>query len=277
MKKIRSKMFSIIMITLIILSSTLCSFAQGDGQGDGSGGGQGNPVEVRSTSVSNGQSNVNLNPTIVINFSKNVINASVRSNNKSCFSMKDENGNSISLNIYMADDQVEPDKKRQIIVSPNNTLKEGTKYTLYISKQIKSKSGDNLASSKSISFKTKGTQQQSKPNVDNSDKSENSQDKTDTKPKDDTSKKEEKKDNKSDTKDNSKSDNKEDKDKAEANKEEKDEEKTVETNSDNNDDEKTVDIEVKESFNNKNTLIIGLIAVGVICIGVFIYLKKVKK
>ena len=118
----------------LLLCLTVSAFAEG-GSGDGSGGGKDKPLTLESSSIANGAQNVPVNPEIVLGFSKNVVNISVKENNKNCFSMIDSKGNSVPVDIIMGDDQVNPTQeiKRTITVKPAVSLDPGETYLLKIS------------------------------------------------------------------------------------------------------------------------------------------------
>lgn len=289
MKNINQKLLSILFLLAFVLSTTIFSFAE---NGDGSGGGQGNPVTIQSISINDGSTNVELKPYIVINFSKNVINMSVKENNKNCFYMEDESGDNISLNVIMADDQVEPEKKRIISLTPQDKLKEGKQYTLYISQNITSKSGDRLDYSRSISFKTKEAIEVSKDEEDNDatkpSNTINLNNNTTTSPvKEEISKDNAKNNGNKDTED-KKDDNKPVDDEKAPDKEDKknnSEKETEQKQESNNNIEKSSNNNVDLAVNNeqikeeKKTNLVPIITMGsaVVVIGTYIYIKKVRK
>lgn len=102
----------------------------------------------------NSAKDVELDGQIKLLFNKNVINFTVKDNNEECFSIKDAKGKEIPINVIFADDQVEPDKKREIILSPKEPFSENTVYTVHISPKLKAKNGDSLDRDVSISFTT---------------------------------------------------------------------------------------------------------------------------
>ena len=139
----------------LLCMSALSAFAAG-GNGDGTGGGKDQPLVLASSSVTNGAENVSQTPRIVLTFSKNVVHFTVRDNNKTCFSMTDENGNSVPINVEMGDDQIDPSIKRIVTIVPQSALKPGTTYLLKIGGGITSKSGVSIGKDSYISFTTEG-------------------------------------------------------------------------------------------------------------------------
>ena len=141
----------------LLLCLTVSAFAEG-GSGDGSGGGKDKPLTLESSSIANGAQNVPVNPEIVLGFSKNVVNISVKENNKNCFSMTDSKGNSVPVDIIMGDDQVNPTQeiKRTITVKPAVSLDPGETYLLKISGDVTAKSGAKIGKDNYISFTVAG-------------------------------------------------------------------------------------------------------------------------
>lgn len=137
------------MIMLIFLSLPALA-----GEGDGSGGGQGEPLRLDSSSPYNGQSGVPTDVLITMTFNKNVVNMTVSDNNLNCFSLYAADGSKIPVEVIMADDQVEPEKKRIISLQPLQELKQNTAYTVKVSSVLQSKSGNIMGGDLNITFIT---------------------------------------------------------------------------------------------------------------------------
>lgn len=144
-----------IMVAAFLLAVTVTAWAAGDGSGGGSGGGAGKPLEIVSSSISNGESDVNLDREINFVFSKNIANISVADNNRQCFTMTDSSGNTIPIEVIIFDDQLEREKRNDIIVKPE-TLQEAEQYTITISPDLQAKSGDKLGEENKYTFSTVG-------------------------------------------------------------------------------------------------------------------------
>ena len=142
---------SVIFSVLMLISLALNAFAEG-GNGDGTGGGKDQPLTLVSSSIPNGSENVSTTPEIVLTFSKNVVNFTVRDNNAKCFSMTDSKGNSVPVDVIMGDDQVDPSIKRIITVKPKSPLTPGETYLLKIGGDITSKSGVSIGRDTYIGF-----------------------------------------------------------------------------------------------------------------------------
>jgi len=79
-------------------------------------------------------------------------NILVKDNNYNCFRLLNEEGQDVSIDVLMADDQIERDKRREIVLVPKEKLKYGKKYIVIISKDLMSKSGALLEKNIEIFF-----------------------------------------------------------------------------------------------------------------------------
>ena len=140
-------------LLLLFFSLTPAALAEA-GSGDGSGGGSGQLLALDSSSVPNGASDVAQDVKITLTFTKNVVNMAVKDNNMTCFTLADAEGAAVPIDILMGDDQVDPTVKRIVDIKPKGPLSPGTSYTLTISKNMTSKSGDQMAADVVLSFTT---------------------------------------------------------------------------------------------------------------------------
>jgi len=97
---------------------------------------------------------VPLDTEIKLLFNKNVVNFSVKENNSTCFSIVDENNEEILIDVIFPDDQIEPDRKREIFIKPKEAFKENTTYTVNISSNLMAKNGNSLGENIAITFTT---------------------------------------------------------------------------------------------------------------------------
>ncbi len=153
MKKVFS---TILALTLGVCLSLTCFAANGDG--NGSGGGKNQPLNVESASIQDGDC-VLPDSEITLTFSKNVVNSTVREANIALFKVEDANGNAVSAEIVMADDQVEPEKKNDVVIRFPQPLADGS-YTVTAMAGITSKSGDKTESDYVLSFEVKSQTEQ---------------------------------------------------------------------------------------------------------------------
>lgn len=162
-KRLIKKSWFILVLSMVLLA--LMSMPVLAGNGDGSGGGQGEPLRLDSSSPYNGQSGVPTDVLITMTFNKNVINMTVSDNNRNCFSLYAADGSKIPIEVIMADDQVEPEKKRIVSLKPLQDLKPGTAYTVKVSSSLQAKSGVTLGGDLAITFIT--AQDSTVPSVNN--------------------------------------------------------------------------------------------------------------
>ncbi len=97
---------------------------------------------------------VKLNTEIKLLFNKNVVNMTVKENNSKCIKLLDENNNIVASELIFPDDQIEPDRKREIIIKPVNILNENTSYKIEISSNFQAKNGSLLGNTVLITFIT---------------------------------------------------------------------------------------------------------------------------
>lgn len=122
--------------------------------GDGTGGGKGEPLSLVASNPYDGQEDVPINVLITMTYSKNVVNMTVSENNLKCFSLYGADGSMVPIDVIMADDQVEPEKKNDVSLKPLQDLKHNTAYTVKVSSALKSKSGVTLAGDLTFTFIT---------------------------------------------------------------------------------------------------------------------------
>lgn len=152
-KKIRLETSSFLVIFSMIMLMFLSMPALA-GEGDGSGGGQGEPLRLDSSSPYNGESGVSTDVLITMTFNKNVVNMTVSDNNLNCFSLYAADGSKVPVEVIMADDQIYPEKKREIVLKPLQALKHNTAYTVKVSSALQSKSGNIMSGDLTITFIT---------------------------------------------------------------------------------------------------------------------------
>ncbi len=123
------------------------------GNGDGSGGGKGEPLELVSSTPGDGEKGVALDTEIRLSFSKNVINMMVKDGNLKCFSLFADN-EPVEIEVVMADDQVEPEFKRDVVIAPVEGLQPDKKYSIKVAPEFQSKGGVALSKELKINFST---------------------------------------------------------------------------------------------------------------------------
>lgn len=126
-----------------------------DGDGDGSGGGQNNPLVIESSTPADGAAGVSNLEYIKLVFSKNVVYMTVRDKNMQGFSLW-SGSERIPADIIMADDQVEREKRNDVLVKPRQPLKAGATYRVEVAPEVQSKSGVTMGKKATITFTMAG-------------------------------------------------------------------------------------------------------------------------
>ncbi|MGI6434175.1 MAG: Ig-like domain-containing protein [Syntrophomonadaceae bacterium] len=146
---------AILLAVLVLLCIPGAVFAAG-GTGDGSGGGKLQPLAITNALPADGATGVGLSDQIKLTFSKNVVYMTVRENNRGCFSLW--NGDTrVPIEVIMADDQIEREKRNDVIIKPLAKLQPGTTYRVEVEPGLESKSGVTLGQKATLSFTTAGT------------------------------------------------------------------------------------------------------------------------
>lgn len=138
---------------LLVSLSSFIAFAE---DGENGGANKAAPLTVEAFTITGGESQASLTPTIFLTFNKNVVNAAVKENNRGCFAVTDETGKAIAIQVVFPDDQVDPTQKRNVYINATGSLNPAISYTLTISDKIQAKSGSMMTESFSRSFKTQG-------------------------------------------------------------------------------------------------------------------------
>lgn len=121
-----------------------------------SGGGGDNALSLETSTPVDGAVDISLEPEIVLTFSNNVANASVSENNIASIKMVGPDNSLVALNVEVHDDQILPDDKRLIFITPTSPLSPLTQYTIIISPEVTSKNGVQLGKEVKVSFTTLG-------------------------------------------------------------------------------------------------------------------------
>lgn len=127
------------------------------------GAGKAEPLALSASSVADGASNVAVDTSIRLDFTKNVVNLLVKDNNMTCFSVTDSKGNQVPIVVSMGDDQVDRDVRNTIYVSPAQTWPAGETLTLTISGNLMAKNGNSMGTARTLRFTTAGETAASTP------------------------------------------------------------------------------------------------------------------
>lgn len=142
-------------IFIILLLFVLCTApAYAVGEGDGGGGGPGVPLYMDWSYPSDGETNVSITPIIQCKYSHNVAQYDVRDRNAKLFSLKNLDGTVVPITIYMADVQLEFDKRQYIYIIPVRPLKNNTSYIVTAEIGVQAKNGMATEEIQTFSFTT---------------------------------------------------------------------------------------------------------------------------
>ena len=139
---------------LFALLAALCLLTTAASAEDGAGKAQ--PLALSSSSVADGATNVAADTAIRLDFTKNVVNLTVKDNNKTCFSVTDSTGAAVPIVVSMGDDQVDRDVRNTIYVSPAQTWPAEETLTLTISGDLMAKNGTSMGTAHTLRFTVAG-------------------------------------------------------------------------------------------------------------------------
>ncbi len=140
-----------ILLLILVFSIFSISFVFGD---NGSGGGKSTALDLVESTPANGETLVGIDMEILLLFNKNVVNMTVKDNNMNCIKFLNEDGTEVAADLIFPDDQINPDKKREISIKPRESLENGKKYIVKILPEFMAKNGTNIGKTIEVSFKT---------------------------------------------------------------------------------------------------------------------------
>ncbi|MDD4776072.1 MAG: Ig-like domain-containing protein [Syntrophomonas sp.] len=153
MDRIMRWLTAVAMVVVLVLSPLPAQ--AGDGDGDGSGGNQNNPLVIESSVPANGAAGVTNLEYIKLVFSKNVVYMTIRDQNSRCVSLW-SGSQRIAADIILADDQIEREKRNDVLIKPKQPLQVGTTYRVEVAPEMQSKSGVTLGQKATITFTMAG-------------------------------------------------------------------------------------------------------------------------
>lgn len=101
-----------------------------------------------------GATSVSVDTEIYLLFNKNVVNMNVKENNRNNIKLIDGDGKEVPIEIVFADDQIEPEKKREIIVKPVESLAKSSTYKVQILPDLMAKNGKIAGKLTEVKFET---------------------------------------------------------------------------------------------------------------------------
>jgi hypothetical protein len=153
-KILKISAFIFIFMLAVTPLTALAAGGANSGSGDGLKGDK-SPLTITSSTIADGEKDVPLDREIKFVFSKNIANITVVDNNKKCFSMTDSKNQPVAVEVIMYDDQLEREKRNDVVIKPSS-LKDAEQYTITISPDLTSKSGESLGQEIKYTFFTSG-------------------------------------------------------------------------------------------------------------------------
>jgi hypothetical protein len=147
----------VIALVLAVLFISLClgpAVMAENGENSGSGS-EKTPLLLEQSSPADNDLGVAVDAIITLTFSKNIVNMSVADNNLLQFQLREVGGEVVAIDVFLADDQVDREKRNDASITPIKPFKEDTDYELIVNKELSSKSGVLLADDLVINFSTK--------------------------------------------------------------------------------------------------------------------------
>lgn len=138
------KIFTLLISVVLLLTTSVFSSAESANS---------KPISLDSASIKDGDTDIQVDPTIEFEFSGNIAEINLLESNKNLVHLVDENGDSLEISVIFPDTQTQRDFKKQMFVKPTSNLEEGKTYILVIDKGFSSKSS-SLEAPIVISFTT---------------------------------------------------------------------------------------------------------------------------
>ena len=152
--KAYGRRFGIVLCLLLAAAAWFCpvSFAAGDGSGGGAGAVV--PLYMDWSYPADGASGVSVTPVIQCKFSHNVAQYNVSDRNKTLITLKKADGTNVDITVFVADAQLQFDKRQFLYVSPVKPLSYGTKYILTLHEGIQAKNNMATDEEQTVTFTT---------------------------------------------------------------------------------------------------------------------------
>ncbi len=146
----------ILLIALLVFTLVpATAFAEGgDGNGQGLGLNRDVALTLEKSSIAANAANVPLNPTIQLDFNKNICNVTELANNKKCFHLTDADGNAVAIKLVFPDNQVQQDYKQEAFLIPLEDLEPDTSYQVAVDSTLQAKNGTTIDNAHTFTFTT---------------------------------------------------------------------------------------------------------------------------
>ena len=143
-----------ILLFVVLTAALLCPSAFAAGDGSGGGGGAVIPLYMDWSYPADGASGVSVAPVIQCKFSHNVAQYNVADRNKTLITLKKADGTNVDITVFVADAQLQFDKRQFLYVSPVKPLSYGTKYILTLHEGIQAKNNMATDEEQTVTFTT---------------------------------------------------------------------------------------------------------------------------
>lgn len=144
----------IIIFTLIVVFTTLSTFTVFPNTVSKADISSKDQLTIDFCSITNGDAEVPINPTIQLTFSKNIVSLSVVFENSNCFHLVDSSGFIVPISVIFPDEQLQSIYKNQVFIIPQQTLKNNSVYSLIVDNTLKAKNGDRIDNAHILIFST---------------------------------------------------------------------------------------------------------------------------
>ena len=145
----RSNLILFVILVAVFAIGTISAMAQDSGK---------NPLALEAFHMTDELNDEGQRSTIIeLTFSKNVVNMEVSENNSQCFKVVNkEDGSEVTLEVEMADDQIEREKRNNINLIIKDGIESLNIYQIIISPELESKSGEKLGEELVLEFMALG-------------------------------------------------------------------------------------------------------------------------
>lgn len=133
-----------LVMTVLVLPSPLITVSALEGE----------ELALSKSSVVSDDTDISRNVIIELDFNKNICDLQVLKSNADSVHLLDKDNNPVAIKIIFPDTQVQTSYKRQIFVTPTDTLRANENYTLVIENTLVSKDGEKLNKTYLLRFTT---------------------------------------------------------------------------------------------------------------------------
>lgn len=143
-----------LLVLLCVLALLTGGHTMAAGEGDGGGGGPAVPLELEWSFPANGETGVSVYAVIQCKFSHNVAHFDVATRNAGKFTLTRADGTGVAITVYLADAQIEFDKRQYVYLYPKQELEEFTTYLVTAEEGVQAKNGMAMEETKTFCFTT---------------------------------------------------------------------------------------------------------------------------